>query len=572
MKKIMKCGTALLLALIMCLSMLPVNAFAASKQIYIWNFPLSDDTKKDSGSWGHGTLKMRFGYNLTPNPYTQARCVDSWQGEVAYCVEPAAPQGNYDTVSSYSDSWWDHMTLPSGHPLTAREMQRLIGRVMSYGYHGTIGSGWWADVDSTANKMAWSYATQILIWETIVGERDSTFKHIDVKSMGYNAVLDRVASTHPLRSKIMSYYNSIVSSVQTHSTRPSFCAASTSKADTVDLTWNGSKYTATVTDANKVLSSYNFECDNTAVSFSRSGNTLTISSTKPITSAINVTGSKANTTRAGTVIWGDGVWGVNTSGIQDVATYSSSVKDPVSAYLKIKTSAVSLEIDKTAADNGAHLQGAVYRLYDSNGNKVADATTDANGKATFTNLVPGQYSFQEISAPEGYVCDNTTYPVTVNSDTTVKRTNPPIPGEITVKKVDGAGKKLAKAQFLLESSKDDGKTWTKVSTVTTGTDGIAKWTDLKTNRNITYRVTEVKTVNGKSLLKAPLFTGTLPVTNSDGSKSYEITYTIINNDVMELPFTGGVGFACVYPLAALALMAGAFNIYQNNKTKNEKGE
>ena len=118
MKKIMKCGTALLLALIMCLSMLPVNAFAASKQIYIWNFPLSDDTKKDSGSWGHGTLKMRFGYNLTPNPYTQARCVDSWQGEVAYCVEPAAPQGNYDTVSSYSDSWWDHMTLPSGHPLT----------------------------------------------------------------------------------------------------------------------------------------------------------------------------------------------------------------------------------------------------------------------------------------------------------------------------------------------------------------------------------------------------------------------------------------------------------------------
>lgn len=268
----------------------------------------------------------------------------------------------------------------------------------------------------------------------------------------------------------------------------------------------------------------------------------------------------------------DCVWGVNTSGIQDVATYSSSVKDPVSAYLKIKTSAVSLEIDKTAADNGAHLQGAVYRLYDSNGNKVADATTDANGKATFTNLVPGQYSFQEISAPEGYVCDNTTYPVTVNSDTTVKRTNPPIPGEITVKKVDGAGKKLAKAQFLLESSKDDGKTWTKVSTVTTGTDGIAKWTDLKTNRNITYRVTEVKTVNGKSLLKAPLFTGTLPVTNSDGSKSYEITYTIINNDVMELPFTGGVGFACVYPLAALALMAGAFNIYQNNKTKNEKGE
>lgn len=185
MKRIIKCGTAFLLALVLCLCLLPTTAFAASKQVYIWNFPLSDDTLKSSGNWGHGVLNLRFGYRVGASSYTQFRCLDSWQGEVAYCIEPGAPQKNYDSITDHDDTWWDHLTLPDGHPLTPREVQRQIGRIMSYGYHGTIGGGWWADVESTAEKMAWAYATQVLIWEVVAGERDSSFHHIDVKSMGY---------------------------------------------------------------------------------------------------------------------------------------------------------------------------------------------------------------------------------------------------------------------------------------------------------------------------------------------------------------------------------------------------
>ena len=192
MKRIIKCGTAFLLALVLCLCLLPTTAFAASKQVYIWNFPLSDDTLKSSGNWGHGVLNLRFGYRVGASSYTQFRCLDSWQGEVAYCIEPGAPQKNYDSITDHDDTWWDHLTLPDGHPLTPREVQRQIGRIMSYGYHGTIGGGWWADVESTAEKMAWAYATQVLIWEVVAGERDSSFHHIDVKSMGYDEALERV--------------------------------------------------------------------------------------------------------------------------------------------------------------------------------------------------------------------------------------------------------------------------------------------------------------------------------------------------------------------------------------------
>lgn len=87
MKRIIKCGTAFLLALVLCLCLLPTTAFAASNQVYIWNFPLSDDTLKSSGNWGHGVLDLRFGYRVGASSYTQFRCLDSWQGEVLHLCQ-----------------------------------------------------------------------------------------------------------------------------------------------------------------------------------------------------------------------------------------------------------------------------------------------------------------------------------------------------------------------------------------------------------------------------------------------------------------------------------------------------
>ena len=392
MKRIIKCGTAFLLALVLCLCLLPTTALAASKQVYIWNFPLSDDTLKSDGNWGHGVLNLRFGYRVSATSYTQFRCLDSWQGEVAYCIEPGAPQKNYDSLTDHDDTWWDHLTLPDGHPLTPREVQRLIGRIMSYGYHGSIGGGWWADVEATAEKMAWAYATQILIWEVVVGERDSSFHHIDVKSMGYNEALERVDSTHPLRSKILSYYDSIVDSVQTHSKRPSFCGSLPSNAGTLELSWDGSKFVGSVTDTNGMLGKYSFGCEDTDLTFSKSGNVLTVSTEKPIPEAATVVGSKNGTTHAGVVVWGDGVWG-SATGIQDVVTYSASVRDPVTAYLKIKTAAIPGKITVKKVDAaGAPLLGIGFLLESSadqvNWKKVSTAETGTDGSVSSSSPGP----------------------------------------------------------------------------------------------------------------------------------------------------------------------------------------
>ena len=117
--------------------------------------------------------------------------------------------------------------------------------------------------------------TQLLIWETVIGERDANFNH--VAASGCSNVKDVINAKHPLRNKIFSYYNSMVQSVQNHATIPSFCNKSSGSAKTIELEWNGSKYTTTLTDSNNVLSKYNFKASISGVSFSVNGNKLTVS-------------------------------------------------------------------------------------------------------------------------------------------------------------------------------------------------------------------------------------------------------------------------------------------------------
>ena len=194
----------------------------------------------------------------------------------------------------------------------------------------------------------------------------------------------------------------------------------------------------------------------------------------------------------------------------------------------------------------------VYRLFDADGNKIADGTTDANGKVTFDNLKPGSYSYQEISTVDGYQLDETKYGFSLTGENlTIKvtRENKPVKGCLTVRKVDVTGSPLAGAELLLETS-TDGQTWTEVGKITTDKTGIAKWDDLKIGAQ--YRVTEVKAPAGYTLMAEPLFTGVLEANSPD------ITITACNSAGFVLPFTGGMGFTTYFLFAALALMAGVY--------------
>ena len=221
----------------------------------------------------------------------------------------------------------------------------------------------------------------------------------------------------------------------------------------------------------------------------------------------------------------------------------------------------SIEILKVDADTKQPLTGVVYRLFDTEGNKIADGTTDANGKVTFNNLKPGSYSYQEISTVDGYHLDETKYDFSLTSENLnvkVTRENKPVKGCLTVRKVDVTGSPLAGAELLLETS-TDGKNWTEVGKITTDKTGIAQWDDLKIGTQ--YRVTETKAPAGYTLMAEPLFTGVLDSSNPD------VTITACNSAGFVLPFTGGNGFIAPILFAALMLCMGVYFCKKSEFTK-----
>lgn len=88
----------------------------------------------------------------------------------------------------------------------------------------------------------------------------------------------------------------------------------------------------------------------------------------------------------------------------------------------ISGSAVLQKLDSKSAKP---LAGAIFKIIDNEGSIVADnLATDADGKVNSGLLSPGEYSFVETKAPEGYVLDNTPnkFTVTSNQETQVNMT------------------------------------------------------------------------------------------------------------------------------------------------------
>ena len=366
------------------------TAFAASGEktkVYMVDFPRDGDANYD-GVWGHSNLTLKNGWHTGSSTHTNLKAIGSYSGNIAYCIEPGVSLSSGQSMNKYDENYFNNIT--ANGVISGDEIRLFIGRILQYGYRGTISTSWRSQNESAANSIAHAYATQLLIWETVVGERDANFNH--KAASGCSNVKDVINAKHPLRSKIMSYYNSMVSSVQKHTVVPSFCTKSSGSAKVNELEWNGSKYLATLTDSNGVLSNYAFKASISGVTFSTSGNKLTVSMDKAPSKEFTITASKKNGVRRGVVVWSEGKHGQNSS-VQDVVTYAQEVSDPVSGYVKMKVSYGSCQIVKTSEDG--KVDGINFTI---SGNGVNQTVTTANGgKFQIDNLMPGVYTVTEQS-------------------------------------------------------------------------------------------------------------------------------------------------------------------------------
>ena len=366
------------------------TAFAASGEktkVYMVDFPRDGDANYD-GVWGHSNLTLKNGWHTGSSTHTNLKAIGSYSGNIAYCIEPGVSLSSGQSMNKYDENYFNNIT--ANGVISGDEIRLFIGRILQHGYRGTISTSWRSQNESAANSIAHAYATQLLIWETVVGERDANFNH--KAASGCSNVKDVINAKHPLRSKIMNYYNSMVSSVQNHTVVPSFCTKSSGSAKVNELEWNGSKYVATLTDSNGVLSNYDFKANISGVTFSTSGNKLTVSMDKAPSKEFTITASKKNGVRRGVIVWSEGKHGQNSS-VQDVVTYAQEVSDPVSGYVKMKVSYGSCQIVKTSEDG--KVDGIKFTI---TGNGVNQTVTTANGgKFQLDNLMPGVYNVTEQS-------------------------------------------------------------------------------------------------------------------------------------------------------------------------------
>ena len=522
-----------LLVAVMGLSIVTAHAATVTGTISSGNEYRYHEDKTPVPQWGAFTsTKLKY---FTRN--------DTGATVPAYCMEPSVRSASGDL--SYSSTSWSSLSWNQRYAVTL---------ALSYGYGGNY------DFYGIHPDCA-QLATQAVIWEFVCGYRGTTYPYTLYDTTCANLF-------HYAGDGVQEAYDILIDRIMGHGVIPSFAVKyrnQLSDANAITLTWDGSQYVGTATDTNGVLSQYYFRTNISGVTVSQRRNVLTVTATKDAEAKLNgyissdygysldVEGTEAVLLEPS-----------NGSNYQACAALTS-LPDPVWAYIHFKVKIVeekgSLTINKVDAETGKALAGVTYRLYDSTGKKVADATTGADGKAVFADLPQGKYSYQEISAPSGYVVDNTKYQITIMAtalNITHKRTNALAKGSITVHKVDVTGSPLAGAELLLETS-TDGQTWTEVGKITTDSTGVAEWENLKIGTQ--YRVTETKAPAGYTLLTEPLFAGVLDSSNRD------VTITACNNAGFVLPFTGSTGFTTYFLFAALMLCMGVYFCKKSNIKK-----
>ena len=382
---------SLFLAMLMCVTTLfgmGTTAFAAEEtdEVYLISYPRDGDANY-GGEWGHNSLSFMNGWSTATSRFTTIRAMGSYEGNICYCIEPGVPQQTGNTFTKKGEDFWDEYPSSYNSTISPDDIKLFIGRIFQYGYTGTISTSWRSQNEG-GDKLAHAVATQLLIWETVVGERDADFNKVGTG--GKSAIVEQISTNHPLYSRIMGYYNSIAASVQRHSKVPSFLAKSAGKAQNIELEWNGEAYTATLADTNGVLSDYVFSANASGIRFSVSGNTLTITADDAPSDTVTITAEKKNSQRRGVITWTDGVYGPNGK-LQDTVTYAQTVNDPVKGYLNIKVSYGSAKIVKTSEDG--KVEGISFTITGNGVNKTV--TTGAGGIIQIDNLAPGVYTVTE---------------------------------------------------------------------------------------------------------------------------------------------------------------------------------
>ena len=431
--------TALLAAVMLITTLLPLTASAADVTMDLnnchvsWDYTLTDD-EGNTFSAAYG-LKVAddiyFNKGFSPylskmHDYTAKRSgltgnKSDWvYGKdyvYCFCIERGIPLPDNTEYAGSADA--DH---GDKYKRLTENQKDLLKLALTYGYPNRVG------LQTSKDANACYAATQLIVWQITMGFRSSATELND-KTYPMSGYSGTMTEQYTRNKYLKAYYDAILSDMARHYTRPSFTAYTPGAAKTFELEYKNGKYTVTLTDSNNMLGDYYVSVSG-GVSASVSGNTLTLTSTKPINDTVTVKlNRRVYSTNMST---GFLIWSVpgKESANQDMVSGVPADNDPVPSYLKVRTAAGSAKIVKVSEDG--KVDGITFRIQ---GNGIDKTVKTANGGVIqVDNLKPGVYTVTETEYDKYIPQEVRRVTVVSGQVSTVNFSNKLRRGDLTVKK------------------------------------------------------------------------------------------------------------------------------------------
>ena len=477
------------------------------------------------------------GYRINKADYwTMIHTVDSMKA--VYCLEAGAHVSSGDSYTE--DSAKEYLNNVKNDTLNSDEIGIVLGEVFLYAFTGEL----------TSVEAYYKYtATQLLVWEALVGQRDINFNRVDNGYTSVEKLLDNFQSDYAAQI-VSGYYYEYEADIKEHSKSISFAKSTTSSAKKNAVQAN-SDGTYTFTDKNNVLSDFDAAVTDGSV-ISKSGNALKIKADSGKTAVVTLT--QNNVKESGELT------GFLTLTSDSKQTLAELKADPRKYYAAVKgVENGTLEIIKTSEDG---IVADIEFIVLGNG-KTYKVKTDRNGKINIPDLAAGEYTVTEV-VPARYEKQQTKK-VTVSAGKTasVSFSNTLKTGAIKINKQS-------------EDGENGGRTFTisgggKTYTVTTNGEGTAVLSDIpvydKDNKKIAYTISE-KNVPVKYVVPADQ-TATLTA-DSTASKTFKNALKKFTAEVIKKDSENGD------PQGNASLAGAVYGLYRdgeliNTYTTDEKG-
>ncbi|MGF7012295.1 putative surface anchored protein [Lachnospiraceae bacterium PF1-21] len=309
-------------------------------------------------------------------------------GSTAFCIQPGTPVNSGDQLTLNSSEAWNNLS---------EGQKQGIRLALLYGYQGNYGALTGTDGERWV-------ATQFIIWELVAGCRYTSGNYAC-----HNGTIIDAICTNNYNPEIRENYNRISNYIASYGRTPSFSGS------IQELTWDGSKYSKTVSDTNACLDAFNVTSTDTRIAITKSGNNLTLSSTEGFSGEIPISMTKHNIPK---VSESSKLIACGSPYVQDVVIGVENVTG-ISAGFKVKAPYGKLKLLKTSEDG--IVSGLRFKLTGNGIDKVV--TTDKNGQIFLADLKPGAYTITELMEERYALNEAKTIQIVAGKITTVSFEN-----------------------------------------------------------------------------------------------------------------------------------------------------